>query len=77
MDEMATSPYNYVRRQELEKYYRENGAIYLIDAKKIINADYNFYADYCYGFEMSREKSIDIDTALDFQIAETIMRASS
>ena len=49
----------------------------LIDAKKIINADYNFYADYCYGFEMSREKSIDIDTALDFQIAETIMRASS
>ena len=77
MDEMANSPYNYVRRQELEKYYRENGAIYLIDAKKIINADYNFYADYCYGFEMSREKSIDIDTALDFQIAETIMRASS
>lgn len=73
MDEMATSPYSYVRRQELEKYYRENGAIYLIDAKKIINADYNFYADCCYGYEMLREKSIDIDTDIDFLMAQTIL----
>ena len=52
MDEMAASPYNYMRRQELEKYYRENGAMYLVDAKKIMEKDYNFYADKCAGYIM-------------------------
>ncbi len=70
MDEMAASPYNYMRRQELEKHYRENGAVYLVDAKKIMNTDYNFYADRCMGYVMPREKSIDIDTKIDLLIAE-------
>ena len=73
MDEMAAPPYNHLRRQELEKYYRENGAIYLVDAKKIINTDYNFYADKCVGYIMPREKSIDIDTKVDLIIAKTII----
>lgn len=70
MDEMAASPYSYMRRQELEKHYRENGAVYLVDAKKIMNTDYNFYADRCIGCVMPREKSIDIDTKIDLLIAE-------
>lgn len=74
MDDMALSPYNYIRRQDLEKYYRENGAIYIIDAKKILREEYNFYADQCYGYEMPQEKSIDIDTALDFLVAEIILK---
>lgn len=73
MDEMAASPYNYMRRQELEKYYRENGAMYLVDAKKIMEKDYNFYADKCAGYIMPREKSIDIDTKIDLIIVKTIM----
>ena len=59
-----------MRRQELEKHYRENGAVYLVDAKKIMNTDYNFYADRCMGYVMPREKSIDIDTKIDLLIAE-------
>ncbi len=73
MDEMAASPYNYMRRQELEKYYRENGAMYLVDARKIMKNGYNFYTDKCAGYIMPREKSIDIDTKLDLIIAKTII----
>lgn len=74
MDEMVASPYSYMRRQELEKYYRENGAVYLVDAKKIMDKNYNFYADKCVGCIMPREKSIDIDTRLDLMIAESMMK---
>lgn len=73
MKEMAESPYSYARRQDLEPYYRENGAIYLVDAKKIMDRDYNFYADACHGYIMECEKSIDIDTRIDFEIAKIFM----
>ena len=74
MDEMATSPYNYIRRQELDTYYRENGAIYIVDARKIINKEYNFYADKCVGYIMLQNKSIDIDSEIDFAVAEAYMK---
>lgn len=70
MQEFAESPYSYMRRQDLEKYYLENGAIYLVDAKEIMNAGYNFYADHCHGYLMPGEKSIDIDTEIDLMVAE-------
>lgn len=74
MDEMAASPYSCMRRQELEKYYRENGAVYLVDANKIMNPEYNFYADKCVSCVMPRERSIDIDNKIDLIIAEAQMR---
>lgn len=73
MDEMSKSSYNYTLRQDLEPYYRENGAVYLIDAKKIMDSKYDFYADKCVGYVMMREKSVDIDTTLDLIIAEAMM----
>ena len=76
MEELASSPYNYVRRQDLETYYRENGAIYTVDAKKIMDPHYDFYADACHGYVMTRDTSIDIDTKLDFLIAETLMKSN-
>lgn len=74
MEEMARSPYSYKRRQELDTYYRENGAIYFVDAKKIVNENYNFYADKCAACVMPKEKSIDIDTKMDLIIADTYMK---
>lgn len=74
MEEMAKSPYNYVRRQELEVYYRENGAIYIVPCRNILKENYNFYSDNCYAYVMSREKSIDIDDRLDLEIARVMMR---
>ena len=62
-------------RQLLEKYYRLNGAIYIrkinYSSKGIQLIDANKFA-----FIMPREHSIDIDTELDFIIAEAIMKIS-
>lgn len=77
MDKMAASPYSYMRRQELKPYYRENGAIYLVDAYKIMNPSYNFYADECVASIMPREKSIDIDSKIDFVIANEYMKMTN
>lgn len=77
MDMMASSPYSYMRRQELKPYYRENGAIYLVDAYKIMNPLYNFYADECVASIMPREKSIDIDSKIDFIIANEYMKMTN
>ncbi len=54
-------------------FNRENGAVNLIDAKKIMDLKYDFYADKCVGYVMMREKSVDIDTTLDLIIAEAMM----
>lgn len=59
-----------MRRQDLEAHYRENGAIYIVNASKILNRDYNYYGDNCYGYVMPRERSIDIDSRMDFMIAD-------
>lgn len=74
--DLADSPYKYMRRQELDAFYRENGAIYIVDANKITDAEYDFYADGCYGYEMPNIKSTDIDTELDFKYAKFLLEES-
>lgn len=73
MEEFARSPYNSMRRQDLEIFYRENGAIYLVDAMKIMNKDYNLYADNCFAYVMLRGRSVDIDYEIDLRMAELMM----
>ncbi len=73
LSEFAKSPYNQKRRQELEKHYMENGAIYLVDANKIMDDNYNLYDDKCVAYVMPSDKSIDIDELVDFKIAEAIL----
>lgn len=72
MEEMANSPYNHMRRQELEKHYRENGAIYVVNAKKILDLSYDLYKDSCYAYIMPKERSVDIDTKVDLAIAKAM-----
>lgn len=60
------------QRQKLETFYRINGAIYMADVEEFLK-DTNLYRDNCYAYKMSAERSIDIDTELDFKIAETII----
>lgn len=62
---------NSVRRQALPVYYRINGAMYIVDVNQIkVNDD--IYTN-SYAYIMPSERSIDIDTQLDFIIAEAIM----
>ncbi len=71
--ELADSPYKYSRRQDLEKYYRENGAIYLVKADRIADRNYDFYADSCYGYCMPKTRSVDIDDRFDLAFVRTLM----
>ncbi|WP_330925632.1 acylneuraminate cytidylyltransferase family protein [Candidatus Sororendozoicomonas aggregata] len=60
-----------IRSQELKKYYLINGAIYI---STIISLKENkaFTTNNSYAYIMPPERSIDIDTALDFKLAELI-----
>jgi CMP-N,N'-diacetyllegionaminic acid synthase len=66
-------PENNVRRQELPVYYRENGAIFLVD-REIVMQDQNIYGAYSFAYVMDKNSSIDIDDNFDFQFAEMIMK---
>jgi CMP-N,N'-diacetyllegionaminic acid synthase len=59
------------RRQDMDKYYYVNGAIYINLISKI-NKDTSFN-DNEFGYIMPKNRSIDIDTGIDLLVAETIL----
>ena len=61
-----------VQRQKLSTYYRINGAIYMIK-NTFLMEDSNIYRKGCYAFIMERNHSIDIDSLLDFKMAEFLI----
>ena len=63
------------RSQDLEKYYRLNGAIYICKVEKLLEERGFFLKDNIFDFKMDRENSIDIDEEIDFQIAKLKMRS--
>ncbi|MBU3090452.1 acylneuraminate cytidylyltransferase family protein [Clostridium gasigenes] len=60
------------RRQELDTYYRINGAIYIIETIEYIT-NRNFYCERSKAYIMDSKKSVDIDTDFDFKIAEYLL----
>ena len=62
------------RSQDLEKHYRINGALYICNINKFLIQKSCFLEKNIYAYIMDRESSIDIDTNLDFQLAEIIMK---
>lgn len=63
------------RRQELETYYRMNGAIYLVKTEHFLRTG-SLYGDDCYAYIMTAERSVDIDTPTDFLFAECLLNTS-
>ena len=61
------------QRQLLNTYYRINGAIYIVNVDHFL-AGKDIYDSGSYAYIMPTVRSVDIDTSLDFLIAETIMR---
>lgn len=61
------------RSQDLEKYYRVNGAIYICRTDRLLQEKTFFLKDNIYAYPMDRESSIDIDTSLDFKLAECFL----
>ena len=74
MEGFANSKYRNYRRQDLDKYYVENGAIYIVKCINILRDGFDFYEGKCLAHPMARAKSIDIDDIIDFFTAEAIIR---
>lgn len=57
------------RSQDLEKYYRLNGAIYLCVTKKLVEQKTFFLRDNCIAYKMDQVQSVDIDNQIDLDLA--------
>ena len=60
-------------RQKTKNYYKSNGAIFISTIQKF-NKNKKFYTNDTCGYEMPIDKSIDIDSLLDFKIAEFLYK---
>ncbi|HIP55465.1 MAG TPA: acylneuraminate cytidylyltransferase family protein [Arcobacter sp.] len=58
------------RSQDLEKYYRLNGTIYICDTNRLLEENSFFLKDKIFAYVMDRESSVDIDEEIDFKITE-------
>lgn len=64
---------NMKRRQDYRTFYRLNGAIYILTTDSLLREKSIVYDAECFASIMPAKRSIDIDTELDFVIAEAIM----
>lgn len=60
-------------RQELPTFYRLNGAIYAADCN-YVRSQKGFFGKNTFAYVMPRERSIDIDTKIDFQFVEFLLQ---
>lgn len=63
-----------MRRQDLEKTFIPNGAIYVSTPQTLYKYK-GFYCNYVIPYIMPPERSIDIDNEIDFMLAELMMRS--
>lgn len=66
----------YPRRQDLPAAYLVNGALYLTRRDVLLN-EKSFYGKRTYGYVMPAERSLDVDTAWDLELANLILTANS
>lgn len=59
-------------RQLLPKYYRINGALYIVNVNSLF-IDTSIYTDKSYAYIMDKNRSIDIDDEYDFIYAELML----
>lgn len=62
------------RSQELDRYYRLNGAIYISNISRLLVEKTFFLKNNIFAYIMPQEKSVDIDTALDLKLCEVLMQ---
>jgi len=59
-------------RQEIEKAYMPDGTLFIFNYLKL-KEEYGYYFDKTYPYIMPAERSVDIDTQLDFDFAEFLL----
>lgn len=63
-------------RQDLPEYFRINGAIYLA-YYNYLKHEKSFFGDKTYAYIMPIERSIDIDSELDFRFSEFLLQSNN
>lgn len=61
------------RSQDLEIYYRLNGAIYICDRARLLQEESFFIKDNIFAYKMDRKSSVDIDEEIDFKFANSLL----
>ena len=61
------------RSQDLESYYRLNGAIYITKTDKLLEEKSFFLEKNIFAYRMDRESSIDIDEEMDFLLSRQLL----
>lgn len=61
-----------MRRQDLPKLYMPNGSIFISKKESLLNSK-SFYNGNTIPYLMKTEESVDIDTIMDFKLAELIL----
>lgn len=59
-------------RQEIHTAYMPNGAIFIFNFEKL-KSGYGYYFEKTFPYIMPKERSVDVDDQLDFDIAEFLM----
>ena len=62
-----------VNRQDLDVCYRLNGAVF-VSGVEYLKVNGEFWGEKTFAYKMPTERSVDIDTEIDFKIAEVFMR---
>jgi CMP-N-acetylneuraminic acid synthetase len=68
VDAFEAEGYSPRRRQTLEQLYLRNGAIYIATARVL--DDGRMWGEHCLAYVMPQERSVNINTAFDFEVAE-------
>jgi len=63
--------------QDVPTWYRVNGAIYISKTKKILEEGTFFLKDNIFAFLMDVKSSVDIDSLVDFKLAEILMQTNT
>lgn len=72
MDEFVPTQFRGLRSQDLGDWYRLNGAVYVIGIEEF-RREFGFKPQGTLAYVMPRERSVDVDTAFDFELAEFLM----
>ncbi len=73
LDKFLRDDVKNMRSQDLPKYYRLNGAIYICRTERLLEEKSFFISNNNYAYVMHKEESVDVDDLFDFKMAKCIM----
>ncbi len=74
MNKFIKEEYANIRSQDLPTFYRLNGAIYLVDIKRLLDEQDFILKEKSFAYVMDSNKSVDIDNEIDFKLAEILLQ---